>query len=114
MRRVIAHFWGWLRNVAPANNAWIGRLTEHWRRLRLAPKLSLIVAVIGVAGLFLGALTLDRTIRPAFERLEEDSVQRQVGRASALLQTTLSSIEDDSRDYGIWDGSFNYVATRNP
>ena len=53
MRQVIENFWSWLRSAA-ANNVWIVRLSEHWRRLRLAPKLSLIVAVIGVAGLLLG------------------------------------------------------------
>ena len=90
------------------------KLAAQWRRMRLASKLSLIVAVIGLAGLALGALTLDWTIRPAFERLEQESVQRQVGRATALLENTLSSIENDSRDYGVWDGSYEYVATRDP
>ncbi|MFZ2031553.1 MAG: CHASE4 domain-containing protein [Vitreimonas sp.] len=94
-------------------SAGAGKARAWWRQLRLASKLSLIVASIGLVGLLLGGLMLDMTIRPSFDRLERDSVRSQVGRADALLESALSKITDDTKNYAVWDGSFNYVANHD-
>jgi signal transduction histidine kinase len=96
-----------------AQSAGGAKVRAWWRQLRLASKLSLIVASIGLVGLVLGGLMLDMTIRPSFDRLERDSVGSQVGRADALLESALSKITDDTKNYAVWDGSFNKVANHD-
>ncbi len=85
-----------------------------WRGLRLASKFNLTLALVGIVGLAAAAWALGQTIRPAFDGLERASVGQQVDRARALLQSRLTSIEDSSRDYAVWDDSYDYVATRDP
>jgi signal transduction histidine kinase len=83
------------------------------RRLALSAKLCLGLALVAAVGLGIGALTLDRAIRPAFAELERDAVGQQIARTEALLQTSLSTVENSATDYAVWDDSYAYVATRN-
>jgi signal transduction histidine kinase len=89
-------------------------LRDRWRRLKLASKLNLTLVAVGAIGLILAGLALDRTIRPAFDGLERAGVEQQVAQAQALLQSSLGSIESTTKDYAVWDDSYDYVATPNP
>jgi sensor domain CHASE-containing protein len=82
-------------------------------RLPLSAKLCLGLALVAVVGLAIGALTLDRSIRPAFAELERNAVAQQIARTETLLQTSLSTVENSATDYAVWDDSYIYVATRN-
>jgi len=83
------------------------------RRLQLSAKLCLSLALVAAVGLALGALALDRTIRPAFAELERGAVARQIARTQSLLQTSLSTVENSAMDYAVWDDSYVYVETKN-
>lgn len=88
-------------------------LRDRWRGLKLASKLNLTLVLVGAVGLMLAGMALDRTIRPAFDGLERRGVEQQVAQAQALLQSVLSTIENTTKDYAVWDDSYDYVATRN-
>jgi signal transduction histidine kinase/sensor domain CHASE-containing protein len=96
------------RPISPA------RPRGAWRRLRLASKLSLVVAAIGVVSLTLGGLALDQRIRPAFAGLEQKAVQQQIDRARAFQQSALSVVESKAKDYAVWDDSYDYILDKNP
>lgn len=89
---------------------WLAR----WRDLKLASKLNLTLVLVGFVGLMLAGLALDRAIRPAFDGLERKDVAQRISQAQALLQSTLISVKNNSKDYAVWDDSFNYIADRDP
>lgn len=91
-----------------ALGAW---LRHRWQTLKLASKLNLTLVSVGLAGLVLAGLALDWTIRPAFEGLERRGVEQQAAQAQALIRASLTSIENATKDYAVWDGSYDYVAT---
>ncbi len=83
------------------------------RRLSLSAKLCMGLALVALIGLAIGALTLERSIRPAFAELERDAVAQQIARTETLLQNSLSTVENSATDYAVWDDSYAYVATRD-
>lgn len=91
----------------------VARLGVEWRRLRIASKLNVALIALGSIGFTLAGLALSASISPAFERLERDAVQQQVARAETLLQSTLTNIENVTRDYAVWDDSYVYVQNRD-
>lgn len=95
----------------PASVAW---LRVRWSKLRLASKFNLTLAGVGIVSLLLAGLALDQAIRPAFDGLEQSAVTQQIDRANAFLGTELSAIESATKDYAVWDDSFDFVATRDP
>lgn len=91
-----------------------GLIAARWRRLKMSAKLSVALVVIAVLGFLVGGPALFLTIYPAFERLEADAVERQHGQAEALLAGYLETMQNSATDYGVWDDSFDYIATRDP
>jgi signal transduction histidine kinase len=83
------------------------------RRLQLSAKLCIALALVAIVGLMLGALTLDRALRPAFDRLEREAVDQQVARTETLLQTMLATVENSTIDYAVWDDSYAYALNGN-
>ncbi|MGD9815214.1 MAG: ATP-binding protein [Hyphomonadaceae bacterium] len=100
-----------MRNVVGACAA---RLAAEWRQLKIASKLNIALVALGAIGFLLVGLVLNASIRPAFERLEREALQQQVGRAETLLQGALTAVESNSLDYAVWDDSYEYMRTADP
>ncbi len=86
---------------------------RRWRSLTLAAKFSLTIAVVGAVSLVVAALALNSAIRPVFDELERNVVGRQIERANAVQAAQLLSIENATKDYAVWDDSYDYIATHN-
>jgi signal transduction histidine kinase len=84
-----------------------------WRGLAIANKITVLLTAIAIVGLFAGGLALSLTIKPAFDRLEEDTVARRVNMASRYLESLLAGVEGTAGDYGVWDDSYDYLARKN-
>jgi signal transduction histidine kinase/sensor domain CHASE-containing protein len=95
-----------------ALNAIASRLAPS--RWALSTKLCAGLAVVAAMGLTLGALALDRAIRPAFTALERDAVAEQVARSETLLENAQSRVLSSATDYAVWDDSYFYIAQPSP
>jgi signal transduction histidine kinase len=83
-------------------------------RWALSTKLCAGLALVAAVGLTLGALALDRAIRPAFTALERDAVAEQIARSETLLQNAKSRVLSSATDYAVWDDSYSYIARPSP
>jgi signal transduction histidine kinase len=83
-------------------------------RWSLSAKLCAGLALVAAIGLALGALALDRAIRPAFTALERDAVAEQIARSETLLQNAKSRVLSSATDYAVWDDSYVYIARPSP
>jgi two-component system, OmpR family, sensor kinase len=83
-------------------------------RWALSTKLCAGLALVAAVGLTLGALALDRAIRPAFTALERDAVGEQIARSETLLENAKSRVLSSATDYAVWDDSHAYIARPNP
>lgn len=94
--------------------SWVQVLIHRWRALRLASKLNVALVALGALGIAISGMGLNWAIRPAFEGLERAAMEEQIGRANSHLQSTLATIESVTKDYAIWDDSYEYVHSRDP
>lgn len=86
---------------------------RRWHNLTLAKKFSLTIGVVGAISLVAAALALNAAIRPVFDELERNVVGRQIERANAVQAAQLLSIENATKDYAVWDDSYEYIATHD-
>ena len=84
-----------------------------WRNLALGRKFNLVFLLVGFLALAAGTWMLDRSVSPAFEKLEQQAVQDQYARAGEVLATAVKFAEDSTTDYSVWDDSFNYMHDNN-
>jgi signal transduction histidine kinase len=84
-----------------------------WRKMAIANKITVLLTIIAIAGMLAGGLALSMTIKPAFDRLEEDTVARRGNMASRYLESLLAKVEGTAGDYGVWDDSYDYLARKN-
>jgi signal transduction histidine kinase len=83
-------------------------------RWALSTKLCAGLALVAAIGLTLGALALDRAIRPAFTALERNAVAEQIARSETLLENAKNRVLSSATDYAVWDDSYFYIAQPSP
>ena len=86
---------------------------QRWRSLTLGAKFSLTIAIVGAVSLVAAALALNAAIRPVFDELERQVVERQIERANAVQAAQLLSIQNKTEDYAVWDDSYEYIETHD-
>lgn len=85
------------------------------RRIPVSLGAKLVAILTGVALLGAGAVTLllALVITPGFEQLEQAAVDGHVERTRAALAEYASKVEISVRDYGDWNGSYDYMGSPN-
>lgn len=86
-------------------------LLRLWRRLSVAAKLAAVLAMTGIVGLASGWTALSLVISPSFASLENQAIEKQIGRANSMLESALSSLQNSASDYAVWDDSYIYTET---
>lgn len=90
----------------------LARLRRHIP-VSLGAKLVAILAGVALAGAGAMALLLTFVITPGFDRLEQTAVDSHIARTRAALAEYASKVEASVRDYGDWDGSYDYMSSPN-
>ncbi|HEY0623379.1 CHASE4 domain-containing protein [Sphingomonas sp.] len=85
------------------------------RRIPVSLGAKLVAILTGIALLGAGAVTLllALVITPGFEQLEQAAVNGHVERTRAALAEYASKVEISVRDYGDWNGSYDYMGSPN-
>jgi signal transduction histidine kinase len=79
----------------------------------LGVKLVLILTAVGVVGALASAALLASVILPAVAQLERRALDAHVERTHAALAEYAAKVESAVRDYGDWNDSYDYIATRS-
>lgn len=88
-------------------------MPSRWQPHRLTTRLITGLGLIGGAGVIVAGLTIFATLYPAFDAIERTALEEQLGRARAFLSERLTSVENATKDYAVWDDSFRYIAGEN-
>lgn len=90
----------------------LARLRRHIP-VSLGAKLVAILAGVALVGAGAVTLLLARVIPPGFDQLEQAAVNAHIERTRAALAEYASKVEGSVRDYGDWNGSYDYMGSPN-
>jgi len=96
--------------MKPFVRAASGRIGALLNPTSLGAKLVLILTAVGIAGSIAITLLLASVITPSFNQLEAKSVDAHVERTHAALGEYAGKVESAVKDYGDWNGSYDYMA----
>lgn len=84
-----------------------------WRSTTLGRALLANMILIGALAALAMLLALAFFIRESFGQLETEEMRGHQNRAEAYLQTTLTNLGKRSKDWGLWDDTFQYLRDFN-
>lgn len=91
----------------------VSKLTNWWRNRRLVAKHSLLLFLSALLVVPFIYFTLNYTVLPAFEQLEQRAAEEQISRAHNAIERLQDALVTQATDYSYWDESYAYVQQPN-
>jgi signal transduction histidine kinase len=91
----------------PATAPWLP--SRFWRSRSLTSKLTIVLMVVGLASLAIGGYGIAAAVRPAFDTLERQQVDRQIAQSQSFLARLGARVEAAALDYANWDATYAFM-----